>query len=454
MKQTLHTKWLMRLLLLFQFFASTIAFLAHQHLHKRNVCFIRSCIRSHDISYFTDEIANEPSRKNARTRPDASTKSIFLYLVQLNGSIASFVTGIPIGIIATTILVALEKSKPSSKTSSVTANVSTSKGGSRTAILALWGRAQQANGPDEFATLLLQQQLSNAFGSNTVQGQLQTATALACSAMSRLNYQLTRGVFEDQVGFFATLGNTGLVTPLQCRTCWFDDCVEAFVRRIPASDTTAATGNVVILGSGYDTRCYRMNLQQRGIQCYEIDAPGTLAEKQTVLRNLDIDTVSTSYVPCDFESQDWFQQLLTQSSFNASLPTLLIWEGVTMYLSRKSIIKILQSVSDNARLQQTSWYIAFDFINKDWAMSSFWSNAMKRVGEPFQFAVSLKSEGEVLRDMLKYCRLEMLEYLTNTEELSRRYSQEHWQGRKVGIVGRYGGFVVAGYEAPKEEKDK
>ena len=96
-------------------------------------------------------------------------------------------------------------------------------------------------------------------------------------------FAVARGMFEDQVAFLATLGNTGLVTPMHVRTCWLDDCVETFVRGLGASPPSTLQqpprpqqheqtprGTVVILGSGFDTRCYRLGLREQNIQLFEV----------------------------------------------------------------------------------------------------------------------------------------------------------------------------------------
>ena len=65
---------------------------------------------------------------------------------------------------------------------------------------------------------------------------------------------------------------------MHIRTCWLDDCVETFVQSLDNDETgrskrtsdTKLRGTVVILGSGFDTRCYRLSLNERNLQLFEV----------------------------------------------------------------------------------------------------------------------------------------------------------------------------------------
>ena len=75
---------------------------------------------------------------------------------------------------------------------------------------------------------------------------------IICSQLSVFNHFITGSIFEDQVAYIATLGNTGLVTPMHCRTAWLDSVVDWFAdTHINNADGICA--NVIILGAGYDT---------------------------------------------------------------------------------------------------------------------------------------------------------------------------------------------------------
>lgn len=221
--------------------------------------------------------------------------------------------------------------------------------------------------------------------------------------------------------------------------------------------------NVVLLGSGYDTRGYRMGLAKRGIKVYEVDARGTQAEKKKVLQHLgmldnggmEISRGSDSadaptYVPCDFQSEDWMECLL-KNYFDGSLPTLVIWEGVTMYLPKPIILSTLDMITrqgNNDSKNASPWYIAFDYVDSKWASSRPWKHVMKLAKEPFQFDMR-EEEPEVL---IEFVGLRMLKHTRGGSELAGIYSSIDDRKEPDGILGNYGGFVLAGTSRPLSDQ--
>lgn len=182
-----------------------------------------------------------------------------------------------------------------------------------------------------------------------------------CGWLSRINFEITHTIFEDQNRIYVlSLFSTGLLAPVQVRTCFLDDCVETFIRQQQQKQVRNNGCNIVILGSGYDTRCYRLDLIKEGndegkinsntnsnisinnnnnvnINLFEVDAPGTQQEKKRILRDIfpSIETTTTNaedndnvvttttiitttttvtkgggggrvhFCPCNFETEDW-----------------------------------------------------------------------------------------------------------------------------------------------------
>ena len=398
---------------------------------------------------FTAAVAYQPDRHQSRTVPSLAEGSLALDRVRQGLSVLTFGVGVGVGVVVSSglLLSSILTPPPVSVTEKKKKNRSVVKGGSRTAILALLGRSQaylqNSGGPDHVASQWLDCLLP--------------WPVRLCASLSRFNFWLTHRIFEDQVGRVATLGHTGLVSTMQVRTCWLDDCVEAFVQQHaaatttqqeqPLAKTTTTTANLVILGAGFDSRYHRLVQKVPGVFTYEVDAPGTQAEKKRVLQTtgmlLDDSTTSLVLVPCDFETQDCFECLMAvggSSSFDASLPTLILWEGVTMYLPETVVVDTLKRVASLSS-GTAPWYIAFDYISSTWATSAIWRRAMQWAGEPFQFAMSgRRAEAE---ELVQSCGLQLLEHLNDSEELARRYLPTHPSGKPVGFLGDYGGFVVA-----------
>ena len=110
-----------------------------------------------------------------------------------------------------------------------------------------------------------------------------------------------------------------------------------------------------------------------------------------------------------------------------------------MYLPKSVVVETLNTAEEGST--DAPWYIAFDYINSDWADSPVWRSAMKGVGEPFKF--SARIDGEI-EELVESCGLNVVEHLHNRKELESRYVPKQTEGKRVGILGKYGGFVMAG----------
>ncbi|KAL7485021.1 hypothetical protein ACHAW6_010650 [Cyclotella cf. meneghiniana] len=415
-----------------------------------------------------------------------------------------FILGINVGAIVITVmlvtrmavamqdLLAPKAQNPSSSlmgnsNSTSTDNRSSKDGGSRTALLALWGRSQafkmKLPGATDSLAPVLMSKLSlfgRAEERDNFEFELGKYLSVVCSSLSVLGYLITGAIFEDQLAYVATLGNTGLVTPMHCRTKWIDDIVHRFIQdhvdeyadeRIKTHDVKACA-NVIILGSGYDTRAYRMkSLQNSRICIYEIDAVGTSQEKRRVMNSLlseesGSDTTNQNlynrmptFVTCNFESQNWME-CLVEKKFDASLPTLVIWEGVTMYLSLPVITETLNIVATRGRSfnvqshgmsgkenqssnnHSSDWYIAFDYLNPDWASNQLWRSAMQFAREPIQSTFTISA----VYSLLDTSGLDVMEHISEGEEIQRKFSAavKFTNTTEIArLMGNYGGFVLA-----------
>jgi methyltransferase (TIGR00027 family) len=97
---------------------------------------------------------------------------------------------------------------------------------------------------------------------------------------------------------------------------------------------SGAAKQLVILGAGYDTRAHRFKDTLRGVPTFEVDYPATLARKLELL-DAGHDEISNNvtYVSADFNTDDW-RVKLRQAGFDETLPTLILWEGVCMFIDQ------------------------------------------------------------------------------------------------------------------------
>ena len=315
-------------------------------------------------------------------------------------------------------------------------NISTSHRGSRTAIKAVSARSQmylqQSGGPDYLAPHLMRQ--LSLFGEGIPGSHLWTRGYLF---LSRCNFYLTGRIFPDQLG--SRISEIGETAYIQVRTCWLDDCVETFVRK-HLDDDGKANVNVVILGAGYDTRCYRLNLQERDVRTYEQDTSSTQQAKIKCLENAGIEMGKTKFVSCDFTCEDWLDRL-QMNGFEMKLPSLFVWEGVTMYLHRDAVKTTIEKL---ARCPKGSC-IGFDYLDRTWALTPQVQKIMERWGEPWLFGMMGKEPEQLVDECAKdaKCDMNILDHL-KYQEVIKRYLAKHCDGRPIGFLGDFGGFVLVG----------
>lgn len=173
------------------------------------------------------------------------------------------------------------------------------------------------------------------------------------------------------------------------RIAFFDDAVQ---RHRP--DVT----QFVILGAGFDTRAYA-----RPENAYEVDTPRTQQVKREALIAAGIDASGVTFVPADFETEDWLARLVA-TGFDPAQRTLFLWEGVTMYLDRAAVEDTLRKIGSTA----PGSVVAFDYFTASALQSRglYWRFARattKATGEPLKFGV------DDLAGLLRSCGLAVLE---------------------------------------------
>ncbi|MBW1762713.1 MAG: class I SAM-dependent methyltransferase [Deltaproteobacteria bacterium] len=83
---------------------------------------------------------------------------------------------------------------------------------------------------------------------------------------------------------------------------------------------------VVVLGAGLDTRAAR--LAREGVRFFEVDQPASQVDKCERLSRFDAYPMdAATFVPCDFERDD-FVQLLEAAGLDGGSPVCFVWEGV------------------------------------------------------------------------------------------------------------------------------
>lgn len=115
--------------------------------------------------------------------------------------------------------------------------------------------------------------------------------------------------------------------------------IDAGIREAPALE------QLVILGAGLDSRAWRLP-ELKDVPVFEVDHPSTQRYKRAQIESWD-PRPAHRFVAVDFE-RDSLDERLEAAGHDRSLPTVWIWEGVTMYLHPDAIDATLGTVSDRS----------------------------------------------------------------------------------------------------------
>jgi methyltransferase (TIGR00027 family) len=163
------------------------------------------------------------------------------------------------------------------------------------------------------------------------------------------------------------------------RTRLIDDWIEQAARGID---------QVVLLGAGFDTRAWRLDALASA-RIFEVDHPNTATVKQERLRSAHADLKKVTFVKVDFEVDD-FDQSLRAAGFDAARRAIVVWEGVSQYLTGEAVCGVMRWVG---RLAPGSRFI-FTYVHEGVLNGSVAfvgaDNVIAKVdgsGEPWRFGL-------------------------------------------------------------------
>lgn len=207
--------------------------------------------------------------------------------------------------------------------------------------------------------------------------------------------------------------------------------VDEHVKRAIADGFT----QIAVLGAGYDTLAWRIAKAHPEVLCFEIDTKSTQREKTKALEalarlekrpfpeNLDTFVIDLSQGAVD-------RGLLSQRRADKSRPTLLIAEGLLMYLSERDARDVFRAAQEIAtpRSRLIFSYLASDESGE--LAAGKYGRAMKKMvalaGEPFRFGIR---EGQ-LDAFLAEFGLKAIDHVAGAE-LPKRYAP----GQDLGSPG-------------------
>jgi methyltransferase (TIGR00027 family) len=135
------------------------------------------------------------------------------------------------------------------------------------------------------------------------------------------------------------------------RTKLIDDAIEASLEE--------GTEQLVILGSGFDCRAYRLPSLQR-TPVFEVDHPDTQAAKRTILQRLTVLPENVRFVAIDFNRQE-LESVMTAAGYRRTARTFFLWEGVTNYLTEVGVDTTLRWCARAPRESR----VLFTYVHRD-----------------------------------------------------------------------------------------
>ena len=159
------------------------------------------------------------------------------------------------------------------------------------------------------------------------------------------------------------------------RTAFFDAALTRYRPRVR---------QLLILGAGFDTRSFT---HARGLPVFEVDRPEQQALKRRLLLESGWRRDDIVFAPVDFDKDRWLDALLARG-FDPALPTFVLWEGVSFYLTAPAVGETMQMVASLA----PGTVLAFDYFTRRVAEPTTRSGRLvqrlsRLNGEPFRFGL-------------------------------------------------------------------
>jgi methyltransferase (TIGR00027 family) len=146
-------------------------------------------------------------------------------------------------------------------------------------------------------------------------------------------------------------------------------------------------GQVVLLGAGYDSRAYRL-AGLRSARVFEVDHPATQATKRRLVGTAvpAERRGHVRFVGVDLMRDD-LAGALRRAGFSGEVRTVVVWEGVTNYLSAEAVdttLRVLAGIAaGGSRIVFT--YVDRAALDGSGKYQGVWQDAVRRQGEPWTF---------------------------------------------------------------------
>lgn len=168
-----------------------------------------------------------------------------------------------------------------------------------------------------------------------------------------------------------------------------------FIEQQVRAAIDAGAKKVFILGAGYETLALRLHKEFQDVHFYELDRGRTREIKISALNELrlskDKDLKKFSelgnnlhFIDCDLSTNNWYE------NFNNEETSVVIAEGLTMYLSEQEVSLLLDALRDKLMNEHSQLIISF---KETLAIAKLLNTQLKNANETFKCA---KNPNEVV----------------------------------------------------------
>jgi methyltransferase (TIGR00027 family) len=190
---------------------------------------------------------------------------------------------------------------------------------------------------------------------------------------------------------FAERFGPGQLARMALRKRFMDDEIRAAL--------AAGATQVLVVGAGYDTACMRLAAEFPDQLFVEIDHPATSASKRAGIESMGAVPANLRLLAVDLGETTLVEALarLDQPAWDVEARTIVIAEGVLMYLAREDVVRFFAAVHE---LTGPGSRVAFTYMRCDargrpyagkWA-GGLTRASLKLIGEALRFCVADERE--------------------------------------------------------------
>jgi methyltransferase (TIGR00027 family) len=213
---------------------------------------------------------------------------------------------------------------------------------------------------------------------------------------------------------------------------WFELARTRHMDDVLLNEVKDGATQVVLLGAGLDSRCYRLRDELSSAALFEVDHPVTAAVKAERLNAIFGSMPDhVNYVHVDFNTQEVGERL-ADHGFDPAARSIVLWSGVAPYLEPEGVAESMRWFASGTGPGSA---LAFDYLWQEMldGDDSFHGapELRKRVtsgGEPFKFGIPRGATGEYVESF----------GLVLEEDLGPKDAQErilHHAGEPYGFGG-------------------